>query len=278
MGRGHGAPGLGVDVRRAEAPPRRCGGRATRRDAYHISFYTRRLVSYLCYGARDDEHEARLPGRPRALDTDVGSCEAVLDLVNEVGVAGVTVTEVAARAGVARATVYLRWPSKAALIGAATKAVAGGEPFALTRRPRSATSGAAPTSCRASSPRRTSPRSCRSSSAPSWRRPGRSASTRLAPNRERLAAEYRRRRGDPGLRPRTSSHTCRSTCSSGRAPVAPVRDRAARRGTTARSSPRSSSQAFGITSGPNRKRPGVSPDRSPSRDSRALTPRTATWS
>jgi len=77
-------------------------------------------------------HEARSPGRPRNSDTDGRVLAAVLDLVSEVGVAGVTVTAVAARAGVARATVYLRWPSRAALVGAATRAVTGGEPFGLS--------------------------------------------------------------------------------------------------------------------------------------------------
>ena len=52
--------------------------------------------------------------------------------MSEVGVSAVTVAGVARRAGVARATVYLRWPSRAALVGAASKAVAGGTPFALT--------------------------------------------------------------------------------------------------------------------------------------------------
>jgi AcrR family transcriptional regulator len=71
-------------------------------------------------------------GRPRGSATDATILQAVLTLIGEVGVAGVTVAEVARRAGVARATVYLRWPSRAALVGAATKAVAGGKPFELT--------------------------------------------------------------------------------------------------------------------------------------------------
>jgi AcrR family transcriptional regulator len=52
--------------------------------------------------------------------------------MTERGVAGTTVSAVAKRAGVARATVYLRWPSRDALVGAATKAVAGGRALALT--------------------------------------------------------------------------------------------------------------------------------------------------
>jgi AcrR family transcriptional regulator len=75
---------------------------------------------------------ARHVGRPRRAATDATILKAVLELVSEVGVSGVTVSEVARRAGVSRATVYLRWPSRAALVGAAAKAVAGGRPFELT--------------------------------------------------------------------------------------------------------------------------------------------------
>jgi AcrR family transcriptional regulator len=78
------------------------------------------------------EAAARHIGRPRSSATDATILEAVLNLMGDVGVAGVTVAEVARRAGVARATVYLRWPSRAALVGAAAKAVAGGKPFELT--------------------------------------------------------------------------------------------------------------------------------------------------
>lgn len=72
------------------------------------------------------------PGRPRHAETDAAILRAVRELVSEVGVQGVTVTGVAARAGVARATVYLRWPSRTALIGAAARAAVGGLPYAAT--------------------------------------------------------------------------------------------------------------------------------------------------
>jgi AcrR family transcriptional regulator len=78
------------------------------------------------------EAAARHVGRPRGSSTDATILRAVLTLIGEVGVAGVTVTEVARRAGVARATVYLRWRSRAALVGAAAKAAAGGRPFELS--------------------------------------------------------------------------------------------------------------------------------------------------
>jgi len=78
------------------------------------------------------EETAGHVGRPRGASTDAAILQAVLDIVSEVGVPGVTVAGVARRAGVARATVYLRWPSRAALIGAATKATVGGRPYPLT--------------------------------------------------------------------------------------------------------------------------------------------------
>ena len=50
----------------------------------------------------------------------------------ELGVQGTTLTAVARRAGVARATVYLRWPTRSALVGAAARAAVGGQPFPVT--------------------------------------------------------------------------------------------------------------------------------------------------
>lgn len=59
----------------------------------------------------------RAPGRPRAsLDAKVFS--ATLRTVHELGYARATVDRIAAEAGVAKTTVYRRWPSKGALITA----------------------------------------------------------------------------------------------------------------------------------------------------------------
>ena len=55
------------------------------------------------------------PGRPRSIDTDRAVREATLTLLAEVGYAGLRVQEVADRAGVGKAALYRRWPSKAAL-------------------------------------------------------------------------------------------------------------------------------------------------------------------
>ena len=65
------------------------------------------------------------PGRPR----DEGAAQAILtatmELMAEVGFAGVTVDGVAQRAGVGKATIYRRWKSKERLvldaIGASTE-------------------------------------------------------------------------------------------------------------------------------------------------------------
>jgi len=58
----------------------------------------------------------RKPGRPRDARTDVAILEAVLDLVAQTGLQQVSMDAVAARAGVAKTTIYRRWPSKEALV------------------------------------------------------------------------------------------------------------------------------------------------------------------
>jgi AcrR family transcriptional regulator len=58
---------------------------------------------------------ARPPGRPRAGVDDLVFA-ATLSTVREVGYARATVERIAAAAGIAKTTVYRRWPSKGALI------------------------------------------------------------------------------------------------------------------------------------------------------------------
>jgi AcrR family transcriptional regulator len=58
---------------------------------------------------------SRPPGRPRAgIDEEVFA--ATLTTVDELGYAGATMDRIAAAAGVAKTTLYRRWPSKGALI------------------------------------------------------------------------------------------------------------------------------------------------------------------
>jgi AcrR family transcriptional regulator len=73
---------------------------------------------------------ARLaPGRPRSADADRAIMEATVELLSEVGIDRTTVSAVVARSGVARATVYRRWPTRGALIDAALSQVKGRPPI-----------------------------------------------------------------------------------------------------------------------------------------------------
>jgi AcrR family transcriptional regulator len=71
-------------------------------------------------------------GRPRRAAIDAAIIRAAVELMTEGGVGATTLTGVAERAGVARATVYLRWPTRSALIGAAARAAVGGQVLPLT--------------------------------------------------------------------------------------------------------------------------------------------------
>jgi AcrR family transcriptional regulator len=58
-------------------------------------------------------------GRPRDPAVDERVAAAAVDLFGEVGWAGFSVEAVARRAGVGKASIYLRWPAKEALLAAA---------------------------------------------------------------------------------------------------------------------------------------------------------------
>jgi AcrR family transcriptional regulator len=58
----------------------------------------------------------RAPGRPRSVEADRAIVEAIVDLLVECGYRDLTVEGVAARAGVAKTTIYRRWPSKADMV------------------------------------------------------------------------------------------------------------------------------------------------------------------
>lgn len=55
-------------------------------------------------------------GRPRDPRVGAAALDAAVELLGEVGYSGLTVDEVALRAGVGKASVYLRWPDKDALV------------------------------------------------------------------------------------------------------------------------------------------------------------------
>jgi AcrR family transcriptional regulator len=71
-------------------------------------------------------------GRPRDPDLEARVLDATLELVAERGLDGATIEAIAARSGVARATLYRRWPSRDALIEAAIRHAIGRQPIRLT--------------------------------------------------------------------------------------------------------------------------------------------------
>lgn len=74
--------------------------------------------------------EPARPGRPRSQAVTDRLLDATFELLREVGVDGTTIHSVAARAGVARATVYLRWANIQELIVAAVRRAMGRPPVA----------------------------------------------------------------------------------------------------------------------------------------------------
>ena len=71
----------------------------------------------------DLETEGRRPGRPRSVEVDTAILESATELFTELGYDGLCVEGVATRAGVSKATIYRRYPSKAALLIAAAAAL-----------------------------------------------------------------------------------------------------------------------------------------------------------
>jgi len=68
-------------------------------------------------------------GRPRRAGADEEILGVALEMLREKGYRALNVDEVAERAGVAKTTVYRRWPTKAALVSAAIGVVhASGAP------------------------------------------------------------------------------------------------------------------------------------------------------
>lgn len=65
----------------------------------------------------------RAPGRPRDARVDALVLEAALHLLAEVGPTGLSVEEVATRAGVGKSTIYRRWPTKDDLVVASLGAL-----------------------------------------------------------------------------------------------------------------------------------------------------------
>jgi AcrR family transcriptional regulator len=70
-----------------------------------------------------DTRTARRPGRPRSTAADEAILDAALELFAELGYESLSVEAVAALAGVSKATIYRRYPSKSDLVMAACAAV-----------------------------------------------------------------------------------------------------------------------------------------------------------
>jgi AcrR family transcriptional regulator len=71
-------------------------------------------------------------GRPRDADADARILRSAVELLTEVGAEATTMSAVIERSGVARATVYRRWPNREELLIAALREVKGRGPIALT--------------------------------------------------------------------------------------------------------------------------------------------------
>jgi AcrR family transcriptional regulator len=65
----------------------------------------------------------RPPGRPRSAEADAAIIRATLEALREEGFRGLSVEDVRQRAGVGKATIYRRFPSKEALVRAAIESL-----------------------------------------------------------------------------------------------------------------------------------------------------------
>ncbi len=74
-------------------------------------------------------------GRPRSAEADTAIVEATLELIAEHGLTGLSVESVAVKAGVGKATIYRRWPSKEALVEEALARLAEEMPPLVAEHP-----------------------------------------------------------------------------------------------------------------------------------------------
>jgi AcrR family transcriptional regulator len=92
------------------------------------------------------EIDNHAPGRPRSHDVDAAILKAAVELLARKGPDGLTINAVARRSGVARASIYLRFPGREALLAATIRRAMGREPYPLSGNlERDARTGAAQT-------------------------------------------------------------------------------------------------------------------------------------
>lgn len=72
------------------------------------------------------------PGRPRSQDVDAAILKAAVELLARKGPDGLTINAVARRSGVARASIYLRYPGREALLAATIRRAIGRAPYPLS--------------------------------------------------------------------------------------------------------------------------------------------------
>ncbi|HLH84427.1 MAG TPA: TetR/AcrR family transcriptional regulator [Trebonia sp.] len=86
---------------------------------------TGRVGADVTAGPATAQDAARRPGRPRSERAEQAILDATLAAIGECGIDGVRCEDVAARAGVGKATLYRRWPTKEDLLIAAFAALKG---------------------------------------------------------------------------------------------------------------------------------------------------------
>ena len=150
----------------------------------------------------DARPPARRVGRPRNASVDAAILRAATELMKERGPAGITINGVARRAGVARASIYLRYPGRDALVTAAIGAARGREPIPATGDlvhdiQRAAEQGVAVMASKAF--QAVLPKLVEGLLMPRGQ-PGAITYAMIAPSRELLVEEYRELAGAAGLR------------------------------------------------------------------------------
>jgi AcrR family transcriptional regulator len=104
-------PRSGAAVPRSRQAPRRLAAPAPRREPPAGTAGTSGAL-----GTGEPGGTSRRPGRPRSGQADQAIIDATLDLFADYGPDGLNIEQVAARAGVGKATIYRRWPGKEDLL------------------------------------------------------------------------------------------------------------------------------------------------------------------